>query len=1273
MADVIDRLDLIEWNIMNGLKDFQRATVERIDHLYRCGQRRILVSDEVGLGKTLIARGTVAKTARLRREEGDELFKVVYICSNASIADQNLRKLRITHEAKTESVSSSRLSMQHLNIFRQEIDTDLLSRYIQLIPLTPETSFRMTSGTGNLDERALMFVFLRRLPELEEYLPELEVAMKAGAYKGWDAWWGRDLYENQALEVNEKSGGEYFRYMLEHLSRDMQGEWHDGITYLEGLKNLCKAIRDNDGKRVYEDWIIGYIRIIFAKISLEKLEPDLVIMDEFQRFRFLLTADPNSDLGMLANKFFNSDGLRMLLLSATPYKMYSTPEEIDEAHLDEHYTEFLSVMEFLNRDVPGAEEQFETVWKDYSIKLKELAVGDTAILAAKNAAEDEMYKTVCRTERITASENADIIDDSDVHVPLEVLEQDIRSYVQAQELLDQIGANYHVPIDYIKSTPYLMSFMRDYQLKRNVENYFKKHPLEIRKINKDSFWLKKRNLDRYDKIPNNNARLERVMNSVLERGVEKLLWMPPSRPYYELQGVFKGSELSTKTLIFSSWEMVPRMLASMISYEAERRTVGKLAKDYQDRDVHYFYTGERRYPSARMNYSIKDGKPTALSLFCLLYPSDFLTDAYDPIACMNDGLTLRDIQRQVREKIAVKLSETKKLPDPKTGREDKRWYYIAPLMMDGTEYAYKWIEGYRQNSDYDDDDEKTKRQKGFQTHLAALQELYYETHSEKGGNLGRRPADLLDVLTDMAIASPAVCVNRTYKRYLRKGERLESWLPSRLARVFINRMNSPESTAVVELACGRKSEDAHWQNLLNYCRQGNLQAVFDEYVHLISSGIDHDGALIEQINRQMIEAMDIRTTQYNIDTFNSFQGRMMGRKDKPTNIRSHFAVAFTKGDGKEKATDRKKVLRNAFNSPFRPFVLATTSIGQEGLDFHNYCRKIVHWNLPSNPIDLEQREGRINRFECMAIRQNVAKRYGDIHFKNDIWDEMFEEAARVEKTDGASDLIPYWGLKETDDMVKIERVVPMYPYSRDGLAYERLIKILSLYRLTLGQARQEELLEYLFKNVEDPDKLKELFINLSPYYKEPGDYDVGAKPQPVIEVEEPESQIEIKKNNEANWNEAPDSWGGIRRRFWAYALPIIKDVHGPERAFRNVTTSKEYWLSSGIGINGFYLTCEAKADNAAVCLSLTNGDRDKNKSAFDYLFSKKAEIEAELGTELTWWRLDNKKASYVSFYRQGVSINDEDTWPQMAEFHAEWSKKFFDALVPLLRKWDSMR
>lgn len=153
------------------------------------------------------------------------------------------------------------------------------------------------------------------------------------------------------------------------------------------------------------------------------------------------------------------------------------------------------------------------------------------------------------------------------------------------------------------------------------------------------------------------------------------------------------------------------------------------------------------------------------------------------------------------------------------------------------------------------------------------------------------------------------------------------------------------------------------------------------------------------------------------------------------------------------------------------------------MDFHNYCRRVVHWNLPSNPIDLEQREGRINRFACLAIRQNVAKRYGGIQYKTNVWDELFHEAALSEKSENSSDLIPYWGLKETEDMIRIERIVPMYPFSRDQAAYDRLIKILSLYRLTLGQARQEELLEYLIQNDKKQEDLTNLFMNLSPYFK----------------------------------------------------------------------------------------------------------------------------------------------------------------------------------------------
>ena len=110
--------------------------------------------------------------------------------------------------------------------------------------------------------------------------------------------------------------------------------------------------------------------------------------------------------------------------------------------------------------------------------------------------------------------------------------------------------------------------------------------------------------------------------------------------------------------------------------------------------------------------------------------------------------------------------------------------------------------------------------------------------------------------------------------------------------------------------------------------------------------------------------------------------------------------------------------------------MATTSIGQEGLDFHLYCKKIFHWNLPSNPIDLEQREGRIHRYLGLVIRQNIADKYLiqlKIIVYNDAWEKLFEVAADEKNiSKAACELVPYWHT-ETKNNIKIERFVPLYP------------------------------------------------------------------------------------------------------------------------------------------------------------------------------------------------------------------------------------------------------
>lgn len=1047
--------------IMEGLKDFQRETVNRVIQLYKSGQKRVLISDEVGLGKTMIARGTIAKFSDFYKEQGKDRLKVVYICSNAAIADQNLKKLCITDDVQREAVADSRLSVQHLSIFLQEAKLKGKG-LIQLIPLTPDTSFHMTTGCGLMWERAVIFEVLSNIPELEKYNRPLEKIMQAGNDRA------KIRGKDRVAECNRITKGKYLRYMVKKVSRGLKTKNIEGKTLLDDLIGKCKEVKKSGkAEKAYE--IIGRLRYLFAGISLEKLEPDLVILDEFQRFKYLLQTESDTEMGMLANKFFNAKSVNMLLLSATPYKMYSTLEEIDESLVDEHFLEFFNVMKFLN-GTEERHEEFKSIWEDYSRQLKEFSIGDISIIQAKKKAEEAIYGSVCRTERISTKESADIVDISNSDRWLEVEECDIKSYIKASELIDLIKAPYHVPIDYIKSCPYIMSFMKDYKLKRDIVKYFYNYPDRIKEIDRgsrDILWLKREDINNFRPLKCNNARLEAVKKHVFSNKSELLLWVPPSKPYYAPSGVFKDVENFSKTLIFSSWEMVPRMVSCMLSYEEERRTIGTLAKSNNDINIRYFSSERKQYPGPRMRFSIADNRLNSMSLFCLLYPSKFLTDCYNPIACMNNSMSLREIEKDIEVKIAKRLDRYK---TPNSGIVDQRWYYMAALLLDPPEYVTGWLE----DKSHEDGDSST-----FFKHLEQLKMLFYA--NIKTFELGRKPKDLYAVLVNMAIASPAVCINRSYNIYT-GDENYSGILPTQVAKCFMDMMNKTDATAIIELVFGKKNDDSHWKNVLTYCKHGNIQSMFDEYAHLLVNGYDGEDVVIK-LHNDIVSNMNIRTTTYEIDTWQNFNKAVNYQNTISTKIRTYFSVAFTKGDGNDKDANRKKSVRSAFNSPFRPFVLTSTSIGQEGLDFHNYCRRIVHWNLPSNPIDLEQREGRINRFECLAIRQNVAKRYGNITFKSNVWNELFQEAKLRESSDKSSDLIPYWGLKETKDMIRIERIVPMYPFSRDQEAYKRLIKILSLYRLTLGQARQEELLEYLIQNDKNKDDLEELFMNLSPYFK----------------------------------------------------------------------------------------------------------------------------------------------------------------------------------------------
>jgi hypothetical protein len=218
---------------------------------------------------------------------------------------------------------------------------------------------------------------------------------------------------------------------------------------------------------------------------------------------------------------------------------------------------------------------------------------------------------------------------------------------------------------------------------------------------------------------------------------------------------------------------------------------------------------------------------------------------------------------------------------------------------------------------------------------------------------------------------------------------------------------------------------------------------------------------------------------------------VLGRSSrKPTfKVRCHAAMAFGSNDRDARPADgtqkvsRSDALRVAFNTPFRPFILATTSVGQEGLDFHPWCDRVAHWDLCASPLDLEQREGRIQRFLGLNVRKQLANDFGKAVMNESAtaarfsspWREILLRAEeQSNNTDGMS---PWWVIPGA----QVRSYLFHMNSSRDQIRYVNLSAQRALYRLALGQPNQEDFLRTLVNTSSDrKDLLTKLSLNLSP-------------------------------------------------------------------------------------------------------------------------------------------------------------------------------------------------
>ncbi|WBY02789.1 helicase-related protein [Ramlibacter tataouinensis] len=1059
--------------VLAGLKDFQLRTV---NHVFRRmfidadAAPRFLVADEVGLGKTLVARGLVAKTVELLRRKQDRV-DIVYVCSNQDIAAQNIQRLRL--DGFTSFASATRLTLLPLQV--RELQRAPGQLQVNFISFTPGTTDTKGNRTGRREERRLIYHMLRGQLKGVDPRGLLNVLCGSASYEGWVkfvAGLAADAYD-----------ADIARRFVEVVKAE------EGL--LAEIAAAAQVARDRrrtptDVQREATLNLISKLRHLLSKTCLGVLQPDLVILDEFQRFSELLSHPDENPSAELAYELFNhSDALRILLLSATPYKMYATSDDGED-----HYAEFLRTLRFLHRHDTRAIEQVEVdiaAWRGLLVAATARAAAP-ALREAKVRLESRLRAVMCRTERVRSTLKSDAMVREQILVP-ELVPQDLRQ-LRALELLGQQMGQQDT-IEFWKSSPYLLNFMRDYQYKLQFREHLEKHGDGLGELLAPCLGqFAPAVVDRYKSVEPANARLRVFAQELRSAGFFDLVWMPPSLAYWQPDGVYARVGSPSKQLVFSAWNVVPDALAALLSYEAERHALAR-------RKVSVRYSALGKRVRARLVFALKDGHPGGMLNLMLLYPALRLARLVDPFRITGhhgQPLSYREARQRVVSVLEPLLDG---LADRsvQSGPDDPRWYWVVLARFELSDPASRqwaqsrWHEALDPRSDAaagEDEDSEPDRASHFDRHVQYWQQVLQSAPP----GLGRVPGDLLEVLADVALCAPGTCALRSLARvWDMQSPRDCDALMTSAAQVAWGLRSQFNSPRIIALLQELEDDESYWRQVLRYCSEGNLQAVLDEYVHHLKESLAVNAAVAddsEHLAQHMYKAMSVRTASLQVDQVRENEGRVE-LEPFPTRMRSHFAVRFGARSDDEGSGARKEVVQAAFNSPFAPFVLTSTSVGQEGLDFHVWCHAVVHWNLPSNPVDLEQREGRVHRYKGYAVRKNVARRFGlgvraqSEEGLRDPWTHMFRLAAG-EKPTGATDLIPYW-IFEAEGGASIERRVMAMPLSRDELRYRRLRRSLALYRLVFAQPRQDDLLACLEESASEqlnPIWLRDMCINLEP-------------------------------------------------------------------------------------------------------------------------------------------------------------------------------------------------
>jgi len=992
-------------------KGFQLATAEAALQTLTAqdGLRRFLVADEVGLGKTVVARTIIQEMIKRRRRP----LVVFYVSSNLNIAHQNRAKLLellpTEEEQDAASAGADRLTLAANPKNRPDHDK------LHLYTLTPDTSvpmYRRRGGFGRIEERALIFRLLKgRFPTLDDSW----FSAKCRGNQAREASWNSALRDHEEL----KGVRELQDRFLEALAEDK----HLNLTTVDASSILQAA----DEKR--PSHFMGSLRTALTMAVLRDVRPDIVIFDEFQKFREMLIDPPNvsPDPITLALRGGGSSSHGVILLSATPYRLYSTRQE--EAAGASHHQDFFELIRFLFGQESRQPKEIERAFLDFGGMMLAKETPDFKALGElRDEIQRRLRRVMSRTER---PNNAGLSFEAN-HPSSEIRQEDLRIFRNWVARLQNGQKTERGKVDLVSfAVPYWLSVPLPIQMLGS--GYVAWRRADKQRKRRDEPIFRRTQRDHLEAPKSWPHPQFRALNDIAPPSRLALPWIAPSLPWWNLQGPWAGPEANAgKLLIFTRLKAIPPALASLLSFNLEASFAGRLRRNY------------RRAGEAQP-LQFKENRPTLPALF---FPSPTLIAFTDPRR--DRPADLAEVRNSMRRQVGQLLRDRLGIEIKKNGGRRPLWKLLPALelareslMPDSGLPTWHELRGHWRSA--------------ASGQAEAIRGVLEQWSEAADAGLGAVTQSEVAALAEFALSGPGVVLGRSLYRF--DAECITSEKYGQLLEASWNGLRPYLNRSLFQAALTRRGQ-RYTHAIPEAVVAGNLESVLDEHLW-ITSKLDADA--IARFPRDLVKTLGLHEGRHRVHE--------PGVGDDPFQLRCHAAMPFAdaKIENAAGGEDRLRTddMRRAFNTPFWPHVLTTTSLGQEGLDFHVWCRQLLHWDLCPSPLDLEQREGRIQRFGGLSVRTALAGHFKDYALReagvnSSPWLVLAEHADQKFSAD-ASGRTPWWSCPGE----KIDRVFVVMPQSRQTIKFDQLSRLRWLYRLALGQPHQQDFIETVMQLPDD--------------------------------------------------------------------------------------------------------------------------------------------------------------------------------------------------------------